>query len=63
MANNLYNQLNQNQPYQNRQLTVQDIMAEVRQSGMSAKDLFLKKAQEKGIDPQSILSQIPNNFR
>lgn len=61
MANNLYNQLNQQS--QNRKADVNSIMREVKESGMSARDLFYKKVNEMGVDPNKILSQVPMNFR
>lgn len=67
MANSLYNQLNQTQmttPANNQpKATINSILDEVRQSGMTAQELFYKKASEAGINPQSILSQIPINYR
>jgi len=63
MANNLFNQLNQSSQNSRRETDVNSIMQEVRQSGMSARDLFFKKVRERGIDPNSILSQIPMNFK
>lgn len=59
MASNLYNQLNN----QKKPASVQDIMQEVRQSGMSAKDLFFKKAKDMGADPRRILEQVPTQYR
>lgn len=57
--NKLYEQLNgavqSNVP---KKVTPQDIIKEVQQSGMSARDLFFKKAKEMGIDPNSILAQL-----
>lgn len=63
MASNLYQQLNQTQSQNNRKYTPQDIIQEVQQSGMTAQELFYKKVNEMGINPQQILSQIPMNFR
>lgn len=58
--NNLYNQLNSqmNNTNEKPKATVQSIIEEVKQSGLSAKELFYKKAQELGIDPNSILSNL-----
>lgn len=58
--NSLYQQINQQSQNntQPQKLTVQDIMREVQNSGMSAKDLFFSKAKQMGIDPNSILSQL-----
>lgn len=62
MANNLYNQLNQTQQ-NNERPTVQSIIQEVQQSGMTAQELFFKKVQELNINPMDIINQIPNQFR
>lgn len=35
---------------------VSQILQEVQNSGMSAEELFYKKAKEQGVDPSSILS-------
>lgn len=35
---------------------VTQILQEVQNSGMSAEELFYKKAKEQGVDPNSILS-------
>ena len=59
MANNLYNQLNQqlqnNLMQSNPQL--QSIMKMIKESGMTPKELFFQKAREMGVDPNTILSQ------
>lgn len=62
MANQLYNQLNTN-TQKRPQTDINSILNEVAQSGMSAKDLFFKKVNEMGVNPQQILSQIPPQFR
>lgn len=60
MANNLYNQLNQqlqnNLMQSNPQL--QSIMKMIKESGMTPKELFFQKAREMGVDPNTILSQL-----
>ena len=56
MANQLFQQLNQ-QTARPKQVSIQDIMQEVNQSGMSAKDLFYKKITETGQNPDNIISQ------
>lgn len=37
---------------------IMQIVKEIKESGMSAEQLFYKKAQEKGIDPETILKQL-----
>jgi len=37
---------------------VEAIRKEVQESGMSAEELFYKKAKEQGIDPESILRHL-----
>lgn len=37
---------------------IMQIVKEIKESGMSAEELFYKKAQEKGIDPETILKQL-----
>ena len=60
MANNLYNQLNQqlqnNLMQSNPQL--QSIMKMIKESGMTPKELFFQKAREMGVDPNTIHSQL-----
>lgn len=60
MANNLYNQLNQqlqnNLMQSNPQL--QSIIKMIKESGMTPKELFFQKAREMGVDPNTILSQL-----
>lgn len=60
MANNLYNQLNQqlqnNLMQSNPQL--QSIMKMIKESGVTPKELFFQKAREMGVDPNTILSQL-----
>lgn len=58
MASKLFQQLNtQNQAPQQKNNSIQDIIAEVNGSGMTAQQLFYKKVQEKGLDANQILSQ------
>lgn len=64
MASSLFNQLNnQQQTNYTQKATVQSVLQEVKQSGMTAQELFLTKARNMGIDPNSILSKIPPQFR
>lgn len=63
MPNNLYNQLNSSQSNPPQKANINTIMQEVQQSGMCARDLFFTKVRQMGIDPQSILSQIPNQYK
>lgn len=59
MANNLFNQLNNQQTNNfNMNPRIQQIMNLIKQSGMSPKDLFYAKAKEMGVDPNSILNQL-----
>ena len=37
---------------------VMKIVKEIKESGMSAKDYFYKKAEEQGVDPDSILGKL-----
>ena len=58
--NSLYQSLNQNQQLQsqnNGKVTLQDIMQEVRQSGMTPQQLFYKTAQQSGANINDILKQ------
>lgn len=57
--NSLYQSLNQqNQALsQNKQVTVQDILKEVQQSGKSPQELFYAKAQALGVNPMDILNK------
>lgn len=58
--NSLYQSLNQNQQLQsqnNGKVTLQDIMQEVRQSGMTPQQLFYRKAQQSGANINDILKQ------
>lgn len=52
--NNLYQQMMQSQPNNNLK-TVLDL---VKNSNMSAKDLFYKLAKERNVDPEEILKQL-----
>lgn len=50
----------------NRKFTIQDIMSEVRSSGMTPEELFYKKAGEQNANIDSILQQarmMASNFR
>lgn len=66
MASSLYQQMNQQsqpQPQSGNPLfqnnpQVQQILNEVRTSGKSAKDLFFERAQQMGIDPQSVIARL-----
>ena len=42
----------------NKNPAIANIIREVQQNGGDAKSLFYKKAQQMGVDPNSILSQI-----
>lgn len=58
--NSLYQSLNKttNQASsQNRQVTIQDILAEVKRSGKSPQELFYEKAQTMGVNPTDILNK------
>ena len=37
---------------------VKNILQEIKESGMTAEELFYKKAKEQGVDPESILKQL-----
>lgn len=56
--NSLYQSLNQQPQLQNNgKVTLQDIMQEVRQSGMTPQQLFYQKAQQSGANINDILKQ------
>ena len=44
--------------FANNNPQVKNIINEINESGMTAEQLFYKKAQEKGVDPESILKQL-----
>lgn len=50
-SNNQNNTLNNHTSYS-------DVMKEIQESGLTAKELFFEKAKKMGIDPMSILSKI-----
>lgn len=56
--------MNEQQPLNQTQFNpqinpqIKAVMDMVKNSGMSAKDLFYKLAKEKGIDPDAILNQL-----
>lgn len=56
--NELYNSLHQTQQPQYSNPQLKAVMDMVRNSGMSAKDLFYKMAKEKGVNPEDILKQL-----
>lgn len=58
MANSLFNQINQQTSNNQINPQIQQVINMVKESGMSPKDLFYKKAQEMGVDPNTILSQL-----
>lgn len=60
MASSLFQQMTQNSLQNNMQMNpqIQSIMQMVKESGMSPKELFYKKAKEMGIDPDMILNQL-----
>lgn len=55
----------QTQPQPQHSVTpqLQNVMDMVKNSNMSAKDLFYKMAKEKGADPDAILDQVRNLAR
>lgn len=55
--NSLYNQLNQNPT----KPTIGQIIEEVNKSGMTAQELFYKKAKEMGVDPSKVLGNMNIN--
>lgn len=44
--------------FANNNPQIREILKEINESGMSAEELFYKKAKEKGVDPDSILNQL-----
>ena len=55
--NSLYQQLNQNQN-NSSDSNLQTVLTLVKNSGMSAKDLFYKMAKERNVNPEDILKQL-----
>lgn len=60
--NSLYQQMQQDQRQINNGRfsndNIQSVMKMVKESGMSAKDLFFAKAKEMNVDPEVILRQL-----